>query len=50
MINLGDAFWTFEIDGDIDHSPPFYSFVGLAMNLKAPQNQPVSAKIEVTCN
>lgn len=50
MINLGDAFWAFEIDGDIDHSPPVYSFVGLAKNLKAPQDQPVSARIEVSCN
>ena len=50
MINLGDAFWAFEIEGDIDHSDPVYSFVGLAKNLKAPQDQPVSAKIKVTCN
>lgn len=50
MINLGDAFWAFEIDGDIDHSAPVYSFAGTAKNLKAPQDRPVSAKIEVTCN
>ena len=50
MINLGDAFWAFEIDGDIDHSAPVYSFFGSAKNLKAPQDQPVAAKIEVTCN
>jgi len=50
MINLGDVFWAFEIDGDIDHSGPVYAFTGTAKNLKAPQDPPVPAKIEVTCN